>query len=305
MLDDSIKEEIRGRALELGAYACGFAVAEEVDASACTMYDAWIADGKHGQMHYCEKYSEQRLDPRMLLPETRTVICCAFNYHRPAPDSPMATMMASYAWGGDYHYALKHRLTQLGEYIASAFGGECRPLVDTAPMRERYWAQKAGIGFTGINNQLIVRGAGSYFFLGELLWTGSVAPDPPDNGRCLGCMACVRACPGKALDGEGGCDSRMCVSYLTIEHRGEIPEGCDLHGSIYGCDICQRVCPYNASHPVSVLPEFEPDPAIMSLTADEISTMTPSHYKKLVSHSAMRRVPLAQLQRNLNLVNSE
>lgn len=211
----------------------------------------------------------------------------------------MAAMIASYAWGRDYHYAVKHRLTQLGEYIASAFGGECRPLVDTAPIRERYWAVKAGVGFVGVNNQLIVRGAGSYFFLGELLWTGSLTPDIPDNGTCHGCMACVRACPGKALDGKGGCDARRCVSYLTIEHRGEIPEGCDLQGSIYGCDICQRVCPHNALHPVSELPEFEPDPAIMSLTADEIATMTPSHYKKLVSHSAMRRVPLSQLRRNL------
>lgn len=300
------KEVIRGRAMELGAFACGFAAVEDVDAAALEIYDAWIAEGKHGEMQYCEKYREQRLNPEMLLPGARTVICCAFNYHRPAPpDSPVAGMIASYAWGNDYHYAVKHRLTQLGEYITTTFGGECRPLVDTAPIRERYWAQKSGIGFMGINNHLIVRGAGSYFFLGELLWTGRVVPDESDNGSCCGCMGCVRACPGKALDGKGGCDARRCVSYLTIEHRGELPDRCSLKGSIYGCDICQRVCPHNASHPVSLLPEFEPDTAIMSLTPQEIAGMTPSHYKRLVSHSAMRRVPLPQLRRNLAMNNEQ
>lgn len=297
----AVKEGIRARVSELGAYACGFAAVEEVDDSACRMYDAWIAAGKHGTMQYCGKYREHRRNPAMLLAGARTVICCAFNYYHPAPASPIAGMIASYAWGEDYHYAVKHRLTQLGEYITSTFGGECRPLVDTAPMRERYWAQKSGIGFVGVNNQLIVRGAGSYFFLGELLWTGHVEPDDAATESCRGCMACVRACPGKALDGKGGCDASLCISYLTIEHRGDLPEHTDLHGSIYGCDICQVVCPHNAAHPVSELSEFNPDSAIMSLTADEIATMTPSHYKKLVAHSAMRRVPLPQLRRNLSM----
>ncbi len=293
-------ELIRVRAHELGAFACGFAAVEEVEAEARDLYDTWIADGKHGGMEYCGKYLDQRQNPELLLPGARTVICCAFNYHHPTPDAPAARLIASYAWGADYHYVVKQRLMQLGEYITTAFGGECRPLVDTAPIRERYWAQKAGIGYVGVNNQLIVRGAGSYFFLGELLWTGTVPPDAPDTGSCLGCMACVKACPGKALDGKGGCDARRCVSYLTIEHRGELPTGNNLGGSIYGCDICQRVCPLNAHHPATELPEFEPDEAIVSLTPEEIFSMTGSHYKKLVAHSAMRRVPLAQLRRNLH-----
>lgn len=300
-----VKDVIRSKALELGATACGFAQVEEVDADSRDIYDEWIAAGKHGRMLYCEKYREQRLNPEQLLPGASTVISCAFNYFHPAPDSPVTGRIASYAWGRDYHYAVKQRLAKLGEFITSTFGGECRPLVDTAPMRERYWAQKAGIGYVGVNNQLIVHGAGSYFFLGELLWTGTVEPDEPSSESCLRCMACVKACPGKALDGKGGCDARRCISYLTIEHRGELPDDADLHGSIYGCDICQRVCPLNTSHPVSHLPEFEPDPAVMSLTSEEISTMTPSHYKRLVARSAMRRVPLAQLRRNLSIINEK
>lgn len=294
------KEAIRLRASEEGAFACGFASADVVDTDARELYDAWIAGGKHGEMQYCEKYIGQRSDPGMLLPGARTVICCAFNYHHPLPPSPMAGRIADYAWGDDYHYAVRQRLARLGEYVTSNFGGECRALVDTAPMRERYWAAKAGLGIIGINNQLIVHGAGSYFFLGELLWTGTVPPDAPATGNCRRCMACVRACPGNALDGKGGCDARRCVSYLTIEHRGDLPDGCDLGGNIYGCDICQRVCPHNAGHPVSTLPEFQPAESILRLTPDEIDTMTGSHYKKLVAHSAMRRVPLAQLRRNMH-----
>ncbi len=294
------KELIRSKALEAGAFACGFAEAGPVGDEAVDVYDRWIAAGRQGSMRYCADYMEQRRDPAMLLPGTRTVICCAFNYHRPMPDKPLAGMIAGYAWGDDYHYAVKRRLACLGEYITSTFGGECRALVDTAPMRERYWAAKSGLGFIGVNNQLIVRGAGSYFFLGELLWTGTVPPDIPDSGSCTGCMACVRACPGHALDGRGGCDARRCVSYLTIEHREELPSGCDLHGSIYGCDICQRVCPHNAAHPASDLPEFTVNSPMLEATPEEISTMTPSHYKKLTAHSAMRRVPLNQLRRNLS-----
>lgn len=294
------KELIRARAIGAGSSACGFAAVEEVEARAQALYEDWIAAGRHGDMGYCADYITQRRNPGTLLPGARTVISCAFNYHRPAPPLPTAGMIAEYAWGDDYHYAVKRRLSEIAGYITATFGGECRVLTDTAPMRERYWAVKAGIGFTGMNNQLIVRGAGSYFFLGELLWTGTVEPDPPDSGRCMGCMACVRACPGRALDGKGGCDTRRCVSYLTIEHRGDLPADFNPQGSIYGCDICQRVCPHNSGHPISSLPEFDCTSPLLSVAPQEIAAMTPSHYKKLTAHSAMRRVPLKQLRRNLS-----
>lgn len=289
------KAEIRRWACEAGAARCGFAEAQPVDEEARRLYDSWIAEGKNGTMDYCRKYADVRSDPRLLLDGARTVVCCAFPYE----SEERSAIISRYALGRDYHHAVKERLASLAEKITAAYGGECRAVVDTAPMRERYWAVKSGIGFTGINNQLIIPGLGSYFFLGELLWTGYVEPDTPCTLHCVNCRRCVIFCPGKALDGKGGCDARKCVSYLTIEHRGELPEGANLAGKAYGCDICQQVCPHNRAEKTPPLPEFVPDPEILGLSADDLAAMTPNHYKKITARSAMRRAPLPQLLRNI------
>ena len=291
------KADIIRWAREAGAARCGFARAQPVGEAAVRLYDSWIARGNNATMDYCGKYADVRSDPRLLLEGARTIICCAFPYESQA----RSPIISRYALGLDYHHALKERLGALAENIKAAYGGECRAVVDTAPMRERYWAVKAGIGFVGVNNQLIIPGMGSYFFLGELLWTGEAEPDSPCGLHCINCRRCVIFCPGKALDGKGGCDARKCVSYLTIEHRGELPAGANLAGKAYGCDICQQVCPHNRVEPTPPLPEFAPDPEIMALTPENLQAMTPSHYKKLTASSAMRRAPLHQLLRNLGL----
>lgn len=246
-------------------------------------------------MQYCEKYCDVRDDPRLLLDGAKTVISCAFPYF----SGHSTTLISRYALGADYHHVVKERLMRLAQKIQEAYGGECRAVVDTAPMRERYWAVKSGIGFIGLNNQLIIPGMGSYFFLGELLWTGEVSPDDACDLTCIKCRRCIILCPGKALDGKGACDARKCVSYLTIEHRGELPADANLAGKIYGCDVCQQVCPHNRAEPVEPLAEFMPDAEIAGLTPDELKGMTASHYKKITARSAMRRAPLQQLLRNI------
>ncbi|MCD8387490.1 MAG: tRNA epoxyqueuosine(34) reductase QueG [Bacteroidales bacterium] len=296
-----LKKHIRRWALEAGACRCGFAVAEPVDDAHWARHQGWIDAGMHGEMDYCAKYADVRRDPRLLLDGARTVIVCAFNYHTDAK-SPL---IASYALGQDYHYVLKSRLMALAQRITEEYGGECRAVVDTAPIPERYWAIRSGVGFQGLNGQLIVDGVGSYVFIGILLWTGEVEPDDPNTGHCLGCMACVKACPGQALDGTGRCDARRCASYLTIEYRGDLPDDARLGGMAYGCDRCQTVCPHNAKAPVTTIPEFQPRAEILSLDREAIMEMTPSHYKKLVATSAMRRAPLKQLQRNLGAAQGE
>lgn len=290
-----MRSAIRQWAIEAGASRCGFAAARTVDPAAAEIYERWTARGAHGSMQYCAKYADVRRDPRLLLEGARTVISCAFCYNAPQ----QSAIIAKYALGLDYHWVVKERLMALGRRIEEAFGGQTRPLVDTAPMRERYWAQQAGLGFIGINNQLIIPGLGSYFFLGELLWTGELEPDAPCTEACKGCMACVKACPGGALDGQGGCDARRCLSYLTIEHRGPLPAEPSLGGKAYGCDACQKVCPHNQGALFTGIPELQPRPEILALTPQDLLEMTPSHYKKLVARSAMRRAPLSQLLRNL------
>lgn len=299
-----MKESIRHKAIELGAYRCGFALAQKVSGEAVALYRRWIEDGCHGEMAYCAKYLDERDDPRLLLEGARTVISCAFPYaERTDADGRTDSaslpfgLIASYAHGEDYHYWVKDRLKRLGQWIEENYGGATRACVDTAPIRERYWAREAGIGFIGVNNQLIIPGAGSRFFLGELLWTGSIAPDEPCALTCGGCRACVRACPGSALDCRGGCDARRCVSYLTIEHRGPLPADANLGGMIYGCDACLDACPHNDYKSYKTYKSYE--------ICDELMSMTPSHYRKLVAHSAMRRVPLAQLRRNAEWLNSQ
>lgn len=284
-----MKQSIRHKAIELGAYRCGFALAQKVSGEAAALYRSWIERGAHGEMAYCARYLDERDDPRLLLDGAQTVISCAFPYSACASGP-----IASYALGEDYHYWVKDRLKRLGQWIEENYCGATRACVDTAPIRERYWAQQGGIGFIGINNQLIIPGAGSRFFLGELLWTGAVEPDEPCREMCAGCRACVRACPGAALDGLGGCDARRCVSYLTIEYRSELPTDANLGGMIYGCDACLNACPHNraseAESNLSSVAELTDFAALMD--------MTPSHYRKLVAHSAMRRVTLAQMRRN-------
>lgn len=297
-----MKESIRHKAIELGAYRCGFALAQKVSDEAAALYRRWIEAGCHGEMAYCAKYLDERDDPRLLLDGVRTVISCAFPYAARADEDRHADraslpfdLIASYAYGEDYHYWVKDRLKRLGQWVEENYGGATRACVDTAPIRERYWARQSGIGFVGVNNQLIIPGAGSRFFLGELLWTGAVDPDDPCELTCGDCGACVRACPGSALAG-GGCDARRCVSYLTIEHRGELPPDANLGGMIYGCDACLDACPHGGQAP-RVLSE---DSALLDKSDDVVAlwAMTPSRYRKLVAHSAMRRVTLAQLRRN-------
>ncbi len=293
------KEAIRQTALNLGAVACGMARADTVSSQDAAIYNQWLSEGCHGEMAYCEKYRDVRHDPRLLLEGARTVICCAFSYYNENCEYPLASRISRYAWGDDYHYVIKSRLNQLADFIIANYGGTCRATVDTAPIRERYWAMRSGIGFTGRNGQFIVPGAGSYCFLGELLWTGEVPPDSPCSLNCASCMACVKACPGKALDGTGRCDARKCISYLTIEHRADLPSKANLSGSIYGCDICQKACPHNRNIPQTTLPEFNPVNPILECGEDELLTIKPSHYKRLIRRSAMQRIPLAQLRRNI------
>lgn len=283
-------------ARRLGAVAAGCAAAKPVDGAYRRHYEEWIAAGKCGEMHYLERYGDVRFDPRGLLPGARTVISLAFTYRQ--NDGYRHPVVAEYALGRDYHIVVRERLLRLADFIRDNFGASSRVCVDTAPLPERWWALRAGIGFRGLNGHLIVPGAGSRVFLGEVVTTLELEPDRPLEADCGLCGACVRACPGGAISPDGAFDAQRCHSYLSIEYRGELPEGTYLHGG-YGCDECQRVCPHNRGELVPGLEEFQADEVMKSTTSDKIRQFSPGEWRKFVKNRALNRVKLPQMWRNL------
>lgn len=285
-----------------GACAVGFTNVEPLPHDEVARLDRWLALGRHASMTYMERYGDLRADPALLLDDARSMLCVAFSYAR----SARSPLFADYACGDDYHEVLRSALAPVAELMQTLVPGtHTRICIDSAPLRERYWATRAGLGFIGLNNQLIVPGIGSRVFLAEILWTAATTPDTPlPTTTCTRCGACLRACPGGALDGCGALDSRRCLSYLTIEHRGDLPDGLTLAGRIFGCDICQDVCPHNAVEPPALLPAFATRPDLLALTRDDIIDMTPETFARLFRHSPIKRAKLPSLRRNASSMHN-
>ena len=294
--------DIKQRALAMGFDVCGIATAALVDERARRQYRQWLERGRQGCMAWAERYQAVRDDPRALLDGAQSLVMVGMNYLPQRLQPADAPQFAYYAYGRDYHDVLKKRLWQLAAEIQEATGCVSRACVDSAPLRERYWAQQAGLGFIGRNNQLIVPGRGSYFVLGALLTTLALEADAPCTLSCGDCGACLEACPTGALDGDGAVDARRCLSCLTIELRGPLPEQAQsaLGHRVYGCDSCQRCCPHNSLAQATQHPEFEASDELMSLTLDDIVAMDRTAFNRLFRHSAVKRAKLEGLQRNAN-----
>lgn len=296
-------DEVCALLMDAGACAAGVCNASPVPQSERRRLLDWLARGCHGSMDYLERNSSLAFDPATLLEGTRSVVSAAFAY-APADPGDRHPLFADYARGADYHKALKKRLRPVAHALEGAVAGSrTRICVDTAPVRERFWAAAAGVGHMGLNGQLLVPSVGCGVFLAEILWTAEVSgaadiPDQAPEAACLQCGACVRACPAGALDGRGGLDAARCLSYLTIEHRGDLPDGLRLPARLYGCDVCRDVCPQNRAVQ-NPLPEFRLRPALAAVTPASMAAMTPEGYDALTAGSAIRRAPLAQLMRNL------
>jgi epoxyqueuosine reductase len=208
---------------------------------------------------------------------------------------------ASYALGDDYHDVMREKLSQLASFIQENWGGTTRICVDTAPIFERYWAQQAGVGFIGKNSMLIVPEIGSYVFIGIILTTTKFQSNEPCTLNCMGCNACIRHCPGKAISLSGTIDARRCHSYLTIEYRGELPNELNLNSKVYGCDMCQNVCPHNLNAPTTTIAEFLPRQEILNLSHDDIDALTQEEFSRIFRRSAIKRTKLTGLQPNNHL----
>ena len=263
-----------------------------VESEAVDLYDRWLDCGSHAGMAYLEKYPEIRRDPRLLLEGARSIICVAFPYYS---SEPFSLPIARYARGRDYHEVVREML----EEMTAEMPGLKRICVDTAPLRERYWAARAGLGAIGRNNQLIVPGFGSYCFIGSVLTTEELAPRrfaPEGWDPCGDCTRCVHACPGRVLHPDGrALDAHGCLSYLTIEHRGPLPGPIPV---LYGCDACQTSCPHNQAIPDTPIAAFRPSDALKSLRLEDIASMSQADFSRTFRHSAIKRTKLTGLKRN-------
>lgn len=292
----SLCDEARRLCLDAGACAVGITGADDMEPADIAAYERWIASGAHGAMDYLSRYPEVRRSPRLLLEGAKSIVVCAFAY-TPTTRHPL---IADYALGEDYHDVLRRALTPVAEALqAMVPHSATRICVDTAPLRERLIAVRAGVGFIGRNMQLIVPGVGSRVFLAEILWTAALEPDMPCEQTCCGCGACVSACPGHALDCADAIDARRCLSYLTIEYRGDLAPDVRLPGRIYGCDICQDVCPHNRdTRPAAVLPAFRPNEELMDLDAEAMAQLSAEDFRRIFRRSAIRRAKAEGLRRN-------
>lgn len=278
-----------------GATRSGFAAAGDIDPAAAAQYDAWLADGCHAGMDWLARHRPLRLHPAHVLPGVHTVIMAAFPYTADAGHP----LVADYALGADYHRALRGRLEPVADYLRRDCGALARICIDSAPLPERYWAVRAGLGFTGLNGQLYIPGRGAAFHLAAILTTLALPPDTPLAGGCTACGACLRACPAGALRGDGTLDARRCLSYLTIEHRGELPAEESLHGRVYGCDACRRACPLTRdAQPPAPLPELAPRPDVCALTRDDYATLTASRWRRILAPTPLGHTTPSRLRRN-------
>ena len=301
------------------AHASGFdlaGVASALPSGDFARFEAWRAAGLAGEMGYLtDRRGDLRSDPRNLLPAAQSILCVGKLYNSPHPHTAELEgrggsqgargWISRYAWGADYHAILRQDLERLVECIAEAHGEpfEWKICVDTAPLLERSYARAAGLGWIGKNTCLINQQQGSWFFLGELLLSIPLAPDAPAPDRCGTCTRCIDACPTAALvpDGTGGwkLDARLCISYLTIEKRGDLPQ--ELSGQIgnhlFGCDICQDVCPWNARAPVSVEPAFEP--AEFAPALEDLAALSEAEFRRRFRQTPVWRAKYTGFMRNV------
>ena len=297
--------EIKARAREFGFDLCG--VAPAADFPELRFFQEWVDRGYAGDMKWLSESAAERGDVRHVVPGARTVIVTAtlYNTDRPYSDTlaPGVARISRYAWGDDYHAIIKSRLEALRGWMAerSPEPFESRVYVDTGPVQERVYAQYAGLGWIGKNTCPINPDLGSWLFLGVIITTLAIEPDAQGLEQCGSCTRCLDACPTGALVEPGVLDAQRCVSYLTIETREAIPvEFLAAIGThVYGCDVCQEVCPYNQPAPVSTDAHWQPRRGLDLPSLTDLATRSDDEWLALLRHSAMKRAPLEYLRRNL------
>ena len=301
-----LARDLKAEAARLGFDACGIARAERLDDEARRL-EQWLAEGRHASMAWMENHFEKRVDPTRLVDGAQSVVSVLHNYYQPVthPADPAVGKISRYAWGDDYHHVLKEKLYALYNWLDGRAGGIAgRAFVDSAPVLDKVWAQRSGLGWIGKHTNLINRRMGSFFFIGELIVDVPLPPDGPIPDYCGSCTRCLDACPTDAIYMPYAVDANRCISYLTIEHRGDdIPAALhpDMENWIFGCDICQDVCPWNKFKFATDEPRFLPRPGLPDTDLRDWIELDLEAFREAFRKSPVKRAKFEGFVRNVRI----
>lgn len=304
----NIKEKhtrlIKSEAERLGFLSCGIAKAGFLETEAPRL-ERWLNNNSHGEMTYMENHFDKRLDPTLLVEGAKSVISLLFNYYPSELQREDSYKISKYAYGQDYHFVIKDKLKDLLHFIQTGIGEVSgRVFVDSAPVLDKAWAAKSGLGWIGKNSNLITKQVGSFYFIAEVIIDLELEYDTPTTDHCGSCTACIDACPTQAIVQPYVVDGSKCISYFTIELKGSIPD--EMKGKfedwMFGCDVCQDVCPWNRFAKPHNEPLFNPNHEILNFSKKEWEEITEEVFKKVFKNSAVKRTKLEGLQRNIQFL---
>ena len=297
---------LKRKANNLGFLSCGISKAVFLEEEA-TKLENWLNDGKHGKMKYMENHFDMRLDPRKLVPDAKSVISLSYNYfNENLQKDKDAPKISKYAYGNDYHKVIKEKLKILFRELQKEFGDiNGRVFIDSAPIMEKAWAAKSGLGWIGKNTNLISQKVGSFYFLAEIIVDLEFEYDTPVTDHCGSCTACIDSCPTGALVKPYEIDASKCISYLTIELKDQIPS--EFNGKMdnwaFGCDVCQDVCPWNRFSRKHNEPLFNPNQEMMKMGKKEWEELTEETFEVIFKNSAVKRTKYKGLKRNISFIS--
>ena len=297
---------IKNEAKRLGFMSCGISKAEFLETEAPRL-EEWLSKNRHGEMQYMENYFDKRLDPTKLVEGSKSVVSLLLNYYPSETQTKESYKISKYAYGTDYHFVIKDKLKTLLHSIQEEIGDvHGRAFVDSAPVLDKAWAAKSGLGWIGKHSNLLSKQAGSFYFIAELIIDLELDYDTPVTDHCGTCTACIDACPTQAIIEPYKVDGSKCISYLTIELKNEIPNGFSnqMDDWMFGCDVCQDVCPWNRFSKPHNEPLFNPHPELLTKSKSEWQELTKEVFAEIFKKSAVKRTKFTGLKRNINFLDT-
>ena len=293
---------IKAESQRLGFLSCGISKASFLEEEAPRL-ESWLNNNRHGQMSYMENHFDKRLNPTLLVNGAKSVISLVLNYYPSEFQNEGSYKISKYAYGEDYHFVIKDKLKELLHFIQTEIGEvNGRAFVDSAPVLDKAWAAKSGLGWIGKNSNLITQKVGSFYFIAELIVDLELEYDSPTTDHCGTCTACIDACPTEAIVAPYVVDGSKCISYFTIELKDNLPNEMKdkFDDWMFGCDVCQDVCPWNRFSKPHNEPRFQPNNEILQFTKSDWEEITQDTFQKVFKNSAVNRTKLSGLQRNIN-----